>query len=973
MTKHLLAIFIIFIMVTVHLVSAPIKNYPVQLSQPDGSVIECYVSGDEFFNYYHTSEGYFIKQGNDGYYYLADQTDGKIVTTLFRADRINPAGLKIEKWLQPDEESIKYRKEFQSNYDKFSKSKDDVNLLAREGKLNNIVIFIKFLKDTEYNDKFSDYDDLYNHPGQVSFKNYYMAASYDRLDVTTHFYPPQSETIVSYTDIRSRNFYSPYSEIGNPDGYDGYEQRKNRENYLLERALEYAIADIPKDIDFDSNDDGYVDNVTFILKGTPTGWSTLLWPHRSWMFNSKTTINGAKVLDYNVGISELTFDNNYGLGTIVHEFFHTLGAPDLYHYNYDGFRPTGVWDLMSETSNPPQFMCNYLKYQYTGWVDKIPTIIKEGTYKLYPTTHSDSNIYKINIDNSEDFLILEYRKKTATYDSRIPGNGLLVYYINNERAYQGNAQGPPDEIYLLRPDGSSVIDGNIGAAHFTKDFDRTSIGAFTNPSLSLNSPKNVNIEIYNIGSPGETITFQIGYTQRTVIKSPANKSYDNSLLPIIKWAKVPAAFNYDVEVSDDINFRNIIAKGVELLDTSYTLKTELLKGKAYFARVKWRNSSKLSPWSDVCEFHTIPDKTVLVSPSDNQEKTSILPTLVWMHNLNNNYYRVQIAEDESFTKIVTGKTFITDSLFRLTKTLELGKKYYWQVRSFSKGSYITDSDIYSFETNDSEILILNSSKSTDLCEDSKIELFVNAVGSIKSYSWFYNDTPIENAKNPKLTLDSFNTEIAGKYYCIIENFNPQLTTQTPDINLAVIRINSAKPVENSIQSGINKDILINVLFSEQHFDISKSFSFRWFRNNQLLLDNDKYKGTATQTLRIINSEESDSDEKYVCRISSICGDTIYTSPISVLVSVKSFEFDNASLKLYPNPSENVINIQYDNFSRYSDNTIRIFNYMGVEVFRQIINDYQNNESALITIDLSHFSAGMYIIKTGNYTSKFIKK
>ncbi|MCS4479623.1 hypothetical protein JQ035_01650 [Clostridium botulinum] len=37
--------------------AAPIKDAEIKLTQPDGQVIQCYASGDEFYNYFHDSDG----------------------------------------------------------------------------------------------------------------------------------------------------------------------------------------------------------------------------------------------------------------------------------------------------------------------------------------------------------------------------------------------------------------------------------------------------------------------------------------------------------------------------------------------------------------------------------------------------------------------------------------------------------------------------------------------------------------------------------------------------------------------------------------------------------------------------------------------------------------------------------------------------------------------------------------------------
>ena len=57
------------------------------------------------------------------------------------------------------------------------------------------------------------------------------------------------------------------------------------------------------------------------------------------------------------------------------------------------------------------------------------------------------------IHDADTFL--EYRRKQGLYEVNTPGvdNGLLVYRINT--CCGGNADGPPDEVYIYRPGGDA--------------------------------------------------------------------------------------------------------------------------------------------------------------------------------------------------------------------------------------------------------------------------------------------------------------------------------------------------------------------------------------------------------------------------------------------------------------------------------------------------------------------------------------
>ena len=73
-----LIVFTMLVLVTVSNVQAAfLRNFPVTLTQPDGEQLQCFVSGDEFFNWVHDADGYTIIQDPDtGYYKYAIKKNG---------------------------------------------------------------------------------------------------------------------------------------------------------------------------------------------------------------------------------------------------------------------------------------------------------------------------------------------------------------------------------------------------------------------------------------------------------------------------------------------------------------------------------------------------------------------------------------------------------------------------------------------------------------------------------------------------------------------------------------------------------------------------------------------------------------------------------------------------------------------------------------------------------------------------------
>ncbi|MDY0152490.1 MAG: FlgD immunoglobulin-like domain containing protein, partial [Candidatus Cloacimonas sp.] len=132
-----------------------------------------------------------------------------------------------------------------------------------------------------------------------------------------------------------------------------------------------------------------------------------------------------------------------------------------------------------------------------------------NTYTLNPVTSATNNIYKLAIPGSNSqYLVFEYRKRGSDiFEAELPGSGLLIYRINTN--YEGNADGPPDEVYIFRPNGNTTVNGLIADAAFSANVGQTQFNAYTNPSAFLSNGNPIQVNINNISAAGETISFQV--------------------------------------------------------------------------------------------------------------------------------------------------------------------------------------------------------------------------------------------------------------------------------------------------------------------------------------------------------------------------------------------------------------------------------------------------------------------------------
>lgn len=501
-TKRSILFVIIIVGFFIRVSAAYLEFVPQQLSQPDGTVLNCYATGDEYYHWLHDARGFtIIRDPATGYFVYAGKQGDTLVPTLLIPGKDDPSQAGLTPGLNISSE--KYRELFNTKFKE--PGFKSARTYSTTGNFNNLVVFIRFSDQPEYTESLNVYSTQFNGANTVSMTEYFKEVSKNQLSLNTTFYPnPSGTTIVSFQDTHPRRYYQPYS-VSNPEGYRTDNDYINREMTLLKNAIDFVRAQVEgSGIDYDHDDDGYVDNVCFIVKGKTDGWSDLLWPHQWSLYTYDVRINGARVYEFNFQLSEAL-----GVSVLCHEMFHSLGSPDLYRYENDDITPVGPWDLMSHNKTPPQHMSAYMKMKYGKWFSQIPVITSDGTYTLNPLSTDGFAAYKIPSPNStSEFFVVEYRKAEGRFESSLVGTGLIIYRVN--QSLEGNAQGPPDEVYVYRPNGTTRNDGNLNAAPFSSTLGRTDFNDQTNPSCFLSNGAPGGIRISNISAAGSTISFTVG-------------------------------------------------------------------------------------------------------------------------------------------------------------------------------------------------------------------------------------------------------------------------------------------------------------------------------------------------------------------------------------------------------------------------------------------------------------------------------
>ncbi len=489
-----------------------VYNQPFEHTQPDGKVLSLLVSGDEYYHRVHDADGYTILlHPETGYAVYAIPDGNSIKASDHMVGTVSPASLGIQPNLFRDPAIAESR--WREQLDNMRNTRTDPT-----GTIDNVVCFVRFNDQTEFptSPTYAWYNNLFNSTSQQSLADFYDEVSSGQLDINTFLYSSSGGYVLSIQVSHNRGYYSPYNATTNPEGYQTEAQKNSRHQALIGELCGLADPLVPAGVNMDRDGDGKNDALTFVIRGATDNWGDLLWPaHWTWT-GSVGTINGVEVWHY-----IFDFEGGLGASVVCHEMGHNIGFPDLYHYSHDGLTPVGQWSLMATDNCQHELV--YEKLKYGTWFASIPTITPTSTptqYSLTAIDQSPYSAYKIASTYANQFYVLEYRRDTGRYEAGIPASGLIVYRVIDYYPLvggsdiDGNADGPPDELYVYRPGGDIDTNGTIANANFSSTVSRTAIHNFTDPEpwIFVNSTTQVdgNLVITDIGaSGGTTITFTV--------------------------------------------------------------------------------------------------------------------------------------------------------------------------------------------------------------------------------------------------------------------------------------------------------------------------------------------------------------------------------------------------------------------------------------------------------------------------------
>ena len=427
-----------------------------------------------------------------------------------------------------------------------------------------------------------------------------------------------------------------------------------RETNLLYEISEKVNEEAAKKYNFDINSDNIIDSVVFLLNGDlSTGkcnsdWSDLLWPHKCSLKDIRESIKGdyrdiAEMLGFNYDFidKECAISNKYvdtynlytidallekrclfeandktlgNVGTISHEFAHSLGLPDLYSYNDQTAYPMGTWDLMDSTGVIPQYTNSVFRNKL-GWVtdNQLQSITEDGEYQLQPVTTVGANgtvAYTITLpEDPKQKFVIEYRKAEEIYDgyniiydesnTLYDGSGIIIYRVDTNYGdeLRGNMDAPPYTFYTFRPKsvtyygeeytdmGSRVL---LSSLNDSRSVFGNIDGNNTNNAITFQnsngSEKNTRIVVNNVKTDGisNTIKFNVDAKDPSIKDVQANKiedkitvEFDEKIKSVDDFASIKLfdENNNSKAINCSIDGKKLIITAKDgKFDTKYTLK-----------------------------------------------------------------------------------------------------------------------------------------------------------------------------------------------------------------------------------------------------------------------------------------------------------------------------------------------------------------------------------------------------------------
>ncbi len=477
--KHISALTLAILVLGLRANAGPAWRGTLTLTQPDGSVLQARVVGDEFAHLMVDLQGNALIQNSEGWWcYAAFSGDGSMHSSgTIAKSRLRPAsaaggdiGEVLRKWSAQNKRALVRNplvatkggqvagagkkagissgtgdgwtqncagEGTASGSEAEAKSDTEAGSGGTGSNAPEVIrkrclVLIAEFKDLKMSFAQERFENLMN-KGESSVKNYLNDQFLDRYEFTFDVAP-----IVTLS--QAHQYYGK-----NSNGKD------SRAAEAVAEACRLAAANGTDFSIYDTDNDGKVDDILLFYAGkdeSEGGGDDCIWSH-AWKLsaaNIKLTLNG-KVIDSYAATSELSLRSSgkyqfKTIGTICHEYSHSLGLADMYDTDYGGSggEADGLWkstalmdkgNFNNDGRTPPYYNAIDRDMLGIGQCEEL----KEGHYVLEPI-NLNGRFIRMDTANEGEYYLIECRTNTG-WDIYTRCKGLAIYHIDKSANLTG--------------------------------------------------------------------------------------------------------------------------------------------------------------------------------------------------------------------------------------------------------------------------------------------------------------------------------------------------------------------------------------------------------------------------------------------------------------------------------------------------------------------------------------------------------
>lgn len=435
--KHISALTLAILVLGLRAHAGPAWRGTLTLTQPDGSVLQARVVGDEFAHLMVDLQGNALIQNSEGWWcYAAFSGDGSMHSSgTIAKNGLLPAsaaggdiGEVLRKWSAQNKRALVRNPLVSTKGGQVAGAGSDNPEVIRK----RCLVLLAEFKDVKMSFTGERFENLMN-TGEASVRKYLDDQFLGRYDFVFDVAP-----IVTLS--QTHQYYGR-----NVNGKD------SRAAEAVAEACRLAAANGTDFSIYDTDNDGKVDDILLFYAGkdeSEGGGDDCIWSH-AWKLsaaNIKLTLNG-KVIDSYAATSELSRRSSgkyqfKTIGTICHEYGHSLGLADMYDTDYGGSggEADGLWkstalmdkgNFNNDGRTPPYYNAIDRDMLGIGQCEEL----KEGHYVLEPI-NLNGRFLRMDTANEGEYYLIECRTNTG-WDIYTRCKGLAIYHIDKSANLTG--------------------------------------------------------------------------------------------------------------------------------------------------------------------------------------------------------------------------------------------------------------------------------------------------------------------------------------------------------------------------------------------------------------------------------------------------------------------------------------------------------------------------------------------------------